>query len=209
MLLKKNHLVSSVLSKKVFFNLLSFVNQQDFISCFRIKELQEFLRVRGANIKGLKSNLIEKSLEILQIDDYYTICDIRERQLGVRINRLDDPSSTTENSIPSQVQNKPKTAFEEDKTGLFYIKKKIIPQTLLLFNYKVFPFTIDDTEYIEILENRHSVDDVLTFDTQLQLRVFKTDSGEDAFPPSLKFIFNGMLISFDVRRFLIHFLFVY
>lgn len=153
--------------------------------------------------------MIEKSLEILQIDDYYTICDIRERQLGVRINRLDDPSSTTENSIPSQVQNKPKTSFEEDKTGLFYIKKKIIPQTLLLFNYKVFPFTIDDTEYIEILENRHSADNVLTFDTQLQLRVFKTDSGEDAFPPSLKFIFNGMLISFDVRRFLIHFLFVY
>lgn len=172
----------------------------------------------------LKNTLLAKSLEILVDGDYNTICAIRERQLGVRIDRITkdvNPSSTpTENNNVAsssntatanptqQIQNKPKISIEEDKTGFFYVKEKIIRQTSMAFAYRGFDFTLADSQYIEILESRHNVDDALKFDIQLQLRVFKTISGEDFFPPGIKIFLNQIAIPVDVRTFFNYFFFL-
>lgn len=46
--------------------------------------MQEFLTLRGINLKGLKQVLQDKALEIVVVDDYKTICDLQKTQLGYK-----------------------------------------------------------------------------------------------------------------------------
>lgn len=48
--------------------------------------MEDFLKLRGIKLKGLKNVLLERVLEILIEEDYSTICEIRQNQLGIKVN---------------------------------------------------------------------------------------------------------------------------
>lgn len=280
---------------------------------FRKKELEQFLKLRGINLKGLKQVLLDKVMETVVENDYKTICDLRQTQLGSKKEEpIQNPvlftrpaenvnatstqtkaiqnnsetnsmtqwltgtqtnpfqynprgnataTSTTTNLISNinqyaqllktltkQTQNNPRgnaTAtstqtnpelnkigntvseqknlqecalieieeipMEDDKTGLFYIKQKIYTQTRLQPTINHYPLILTDSQYLEILEGRYNVDDLLRFDVQVQLRIFKNDSlfrgNFDSIPQGVKLWFNDMEIPLAVRSYLLNNLF--
>lgn len=183
-----------------------------------------FLKIRGIKCQGLKKILQEKVLEILVEDDYKTICDIREIQIYgfKKVVPIENPKQkdnekvTNTQNIPeaNKILNKvpenleecilieDENPFEDDKTGLFYIKHKIFTQTFLLPTNSTYIFDLNDLQYLEILEGRYNANGILKFNVQLQLRLFLLDLNDDSLTPGAKIRFNGAEIPYTVRCFI-------